>query len=207
MINLHDDIEETCYHDRGYLPHIERRQIQTISFRLYDSVPKKVIDKWKEQLSIDKQTKASDPKMLHLRQLIYQYEDSGYGCCDLKDHRIASLVTEALKYGHTKNYNLIRWCIMPNHVHVIVEMINNGNLSDIVNRWKSYTAHKANKLLRRTGQFWMSEYFDRYIRDAKHMADAISYVDFNPVKANLVQRPEDWSWSSVGENWNPSFFN
>ena len=48
------DNKDTMLHDhcRGYLPHIENKQYQMITFRLYDSVPKEVVEGWKETLSL-----------------------------------------------------------------------------------------------------------------------------------------------------------
>ena len=44
---------------------------------------------------------------------------------------------------------------------------------------KSYTAHEANKMLNRKGQFWMQEYFDRYIRDDAHFRNTVRYIENN----------------------------
>jgi hypothetical protein len=62
---------------------------------------------------------------------------------------------------------------------------------------KSFTSREANKLLRRRGQFWMEDYFDRYVRDGKHFASAIAYIENNPVKAKLCANPDDWPFSSA----------
>ncbi len=70
-------------------------------------------------------------------------------------------------------------------------------LSTIVHSWKSFTAKEANKLLKRAGTFWQPEYFDRAIRDERHLASAIWYIHANPVKAGLVARAEDWPFSSA----------
>lgn len=86
---------------------------------------------------------------------------------------------------------------MPNHVHVIIEPIAPHKQSDIVHSWKSFTANKANKHLNRTGDFWMREHYDRYIRNSAHLASAIAYTENNPVKAGLVTDKADWYWSSA----------
>ena len=88
---------------------------------------------------------------------------------------------------------------MPNHVHILVETFPKIPLSSIVHSWCSYTAHKANKILGRTGTFWMREYHDRYIRDEQHYRNAINYIDNNPVKAGLAATPEAWPWGSAGD--------
>jgi REP element-mobilizing transposase RayT len=72
-------------------------------------------------------------------------------------------------------------------------------LSEILHAWKSYIAHKANKLLNRSGAFWFREYHDRFIRDPEHLAAAVKYVETNPVKARLVTKKEEWEWSSASK--------
>jgi len=62
---------------------------------------------------------------------------------------------------------------------------------------KSYTALKANRMLSRTGEFWMGDYFDRYIRDGNHYEKTITYIENNPVKAGFCSRPEEWRFSSA----------
>ena len=43
----------------------------------------------------------------------------------------------------------------------------------------------------------MEDYFDRYVRDAKHFANAIAYIENNPVKAGLVKTAREWRFSSA----------
>jgi hypothetical protein len=62
---------------------------------------------------------------------------------------------------------------------------------------KSFTSREANKLLERRGQFWMEDYFDRYVRNYQHFQNAIRYIENNPVKAKLCLRPEDWPFGSA----------
>jgi hypothetical protein len=58
-------------------------------------------------------------------------------------------------------------------------------------------------MLERSGRFWQPEYFDRFIRDAKHFASAMRYIHENPRKARLVKRAEDWPYSSAARGiWN-----
>lgn len=84
-----------------------------------------------------------------------------------------------------------------NHVHTLIEPLEGNPLARIVHSWKSYTAKEANRILGRAGRFWSPEYFDRYIRDERHLVNAISYIHHNPVKAGLAEQPEDWPFSSA----------
>ena len=115
----------------------------------------------------------------------------------MRDSRIAHMVENALLHFGGERYQMIAWVIMPNHVHVLIETFEGYQLSGIVHSWKSYTAKEANRILGRTGRFWSREYFDRCIRDERHFANAVRYIDNNPVKAGLVAAPEDWPFSSA----------
>jgi REP element-mobilizing transposase RayT len=188
------------WRSRGYIPHFDQPQrIQFITLRLYDAVPEAVIAKWKEELLWAGKVSASDPRQVDLRKRIEKYEDAGYGACWLRDKRVAELVEQTLLHYDGNKYRILAWCIMPNHVHVIVEMLGKFALSEILHSWKSYIAHKVNKLLNRSGIFWFREYHDRLIRDAEHLAAAVNYVETNPVKARLVTRKEEWEWSSASK--------
>ena len=184
-------------HSRGYHPHIESQQYQFVTFRLSDSFPATQISDWKRELEITPATPQNSEKMVKLRKLIDRYEDAGYGSCILREDRFASVMKDALFFHHGVDYNVIRWCIMPNHVHVLIEVFENKTLTTIVKSWRSYTAHRFNEILCSKGQIWMKDYFDRYIRDDKHFRDVVAYIDNNPVKAGLVKEPCGWKWSSL----------
>lgn len=180
------DIQNHC---RNYLPHFENQRYQMITYRLYDSLPKEIIDKWKEEVGIEHQRK--------LLLLINKYEDQGYGECFLRNDNVAQIVKDNLMFHNGKKYNLLCWCIMPNHVHVLVEMFSGISLSEVLHSWRSYTAHQINRVLNRTGQVWMAEYFDRYIRDYNHYQKVVNYIHNNPVKAGFVSSPQEYRWSSA----------
>jgi len=182
------------WHSRGYLPHFDAGGVfQFVTFRLHDSVPASVIERWKQELRWREGLNADSQETVELRKRIENYADQGKGACYLRDERIAKLVEEALHHWDGQHYHLVAWCIMPNHVHVLIRVLNES-LSKIVQSWKSYTAHQANKLLGRTGQFWAQDYFDRYIRDEKHFEATVAYILQNPVKAGLVNVSEEWPW-------------
>jgi len=69
------------------------------------------------------------------------------------------------------------------------------SLASILHSLKSFTAHQANKLLNRRGQFWEHESFDHAVRDNEEWARIITYVLNNPVKAGLVGDWRAWRWS------------
>jgi putative DNA methylase len=60
---------------------------------------------------------------------------------------------------------------------------------------------EANRRLRRNGPFWAPEYFDRYMRDDNHLAATALYIESNPVKVGLCEKPTAWRFSSAWEGW------
>lgn len=192
------DTTTPIWRSRGYLRHIDRSSlVQTLTFRLYDAVPDSVVQSWKTELAWIGNLKATDPREIALSKRIAQYEDASHGRCWLRDERIANLVEDCLLHFDGQRYRLIAWCIMPNHVHGLIEVFDDWSLARILHSWKSFTAHRANEILGRTGEFWFREYFDRFVRDDRHFANAVRYIEGNPVKAGRVGSPEDWRWSSA----------
>ena len=179
------------WHSRGYRPHLDAPgATQSITFRLADSVPAALIRRWRAALR-----DGYNPK---LRRRIAKYETQGYGACYLGRPEIAKLVQDELLFFDRKRYRLLEWCVMPNHVHVLIEQVEGAPLSQVVKSWKAYTSRRANLILRRSGPFWMRDYFDRYIRNREHLATVRRYIRWNPVRAGLCDKPGQWPWSSAG---------
>lgn len=184
------------WHDRGYLPHYDGGEInQFITVHLGDALPKPVIDRWK--LELENETDEEKKKQLYWRS--EKYIDQGYGKCYLRLEQVAIIVREAFKHYDGVKYILIAWVIMPNHFHILLRPFEGVALEKIMHSIKSYSAQKANKLLGRSGKFWQEEYYDRYIRDARHFSATVKYIEMNPVKAKLCKSPEDWIFGSASE--------
>lgn len=180
------------WYSRGYLPHFDGKcEVQFVTFRLSDSLPQDVLNKRRIELKQDEITDAA------FRKRVEHYLDQGYGACWLKHVAVATTVQETLQKWDDDKYRLISWVIMPNHVHILIELMGDSSLSNIMHSIKSYTAHESNKILGKKGAFWFVESFDRYIRHGKHYTNVIRYIENNPVKARLCKRPEDWVFSSA----------
>jgi hypothetical protein len=149
------------WYSRGYLPHFDHADlVQMITFRLADALPKDLVHQLEKTLGTVNDAKK--PKRIEA------YFDAGHGSCVLRDPRIGSLVEETLLHFGGVRYRLFEWVIMPNHVHLLAEFLAGSLLSEVLRCWKSFSAHEANRILGRSGQFWQEEYFDRYIRDGVH---------------------------------------
>ena len=177
------------WRSRGYLPHFDAPGIrQMITYRLHDAMPASRRHEWESLLALE------DERQKRIK--IENYLDSGCGECYLRQPEIAKLVQKNLLHFDGERYRLLAWVVMPNHAHVLIEIMQTP-LAEILHGWKSYTAKAANRLLRRSGDFWQSEYFDRYIRDEEHLRKVVHYIENNPVKAGLVKSPEEWIFGSA----------
>jgi putative DNA methylase len=181
---------------RGYLPHLlDSTGTYFVTFRLTDSLPQSLIYEWKQKLKV---VYLNDPaKKLNneYQEAVHQCLDNSLGECWLKKPEIASIVDGALRYFDQQRYNLFAWTIMPNHVHVLFQLIEPNILSSILHSWKSYSAHQANKVLGRTGEFWQHEYFEVLIRSERQKEYVLRYILNNPVKAGLCKEVSAWPWS------------
>jgi REP element-mobilizing transposase RayT len=118
----------------------------------------------------------------------------------LKEPEVARLVADAIHFRDGLRYDLVAYCIMPDHVHLVFSLEGRPESSTygvarILENLKWYTALKCNQVLGRRGAFWQDESYDRVIRDGKALEYVLRYVLNNPVKAGLVQSWTDWHWS------------
>jgi len=183
------------WHSRGYLPHLDvANELQAVTFRLADALPRKVVERWKREIF---DTPETQDRLL--RQKIARYEDAGYGSCILKQPEVAEIVQAAFLHFDGQRYRLFEWVIMPNHVHILIHCLPGFPLGDIIRSWKTFTSRQINLLLGRSGKLWSIDYHDRYIRDLDHSANVRAYIRNNPVKAGLCKEASDWRWSSAAQ--------
>ena len=88
-----------------------------------------------------------------------------------------------------------RYILMPDHVHFFARHTSQAETTARwVKLWKSLSARQINRILKIEPPIWQEEYFDRFLRSADNYAEKWAYVASNPVRANLVERTEDWPY-------------
>src|SRR5947208_2773409 len=88
------------------------------------------------------------------------------------------------------------WCLMPNHVHLVLVPSDADGLRAALARVHRRYAGIVQARRKRTGHFWQGR-FGAVAMDEAHLMAALRYVSLNPVRARLVQRAQDWRWSST----------
>ncbi|HEY3602781.1 MAG TPA: DEAD/DEAH box helicase, partial [Chthoniobacterales bacterium] len=121
-----------------------------------------------------------------------------------------TLVMNALRHFHNQRYELFAACVMPDHVHMLIQPWpkredDSGNvafwsLSELLHSIKSFSAREINKRERKTGAIWEREQFDRYVRSDRDLEEKFLYIIRNPWDAEVVRRNEDYPWLWTQEN-------
>jgi putative DNA methylase len=177
------------WHQRGFLPHFDAPSVtQFVTFQLNDSFPVTCRAEW--------ETILREPDDSAKRRKLESWLDRGHGECWLRRHDVAELVEYILLETDGRDYRIQAWVVMPNHVHVVVDVWNLP-LAKLMAGWKGKSSRLSNVLLLRSGKFWQEDYFDTIIRDEAHLKKAVRYTEQNPVKEFLVKDAREWLWSSA----------
>ena len=99
---------------------------------------------------------------------------------------------------HKNKFNISIWayCLMPNHVHLIITPENETGISHYLSHTHRNYVLKINKRNGWTGHLWQ-ERFCSFVMDEIHLLAAVRYVELNPVRAALCKSAELWPWSSA----------
>jgi len=207
--NIKIDWEKVTKDDATYLPHW-RMECGTyaVTFRQADSLPTAALNRYRdsrdailEKIRILQELDSSRSQISQLTKLrdeLSQLQtaiidpalNQGHGSCLFNDKENAELLQNALQHFEGKRYDLLAWCVMPNHVHVVLKTRPGESLEKILHSWKSFTAHEINKRNGTSGTIWQKESYDHLIRDGDDLRNQVEYVLDNPVKAGLG----DWEW-------------
>jgi carbamoylphosphate synthase large subunit/REP element-mobilizing transposase RayT len=178
---------------RRNLPHWEQSNATYfVTFRLVDAVPQNVLRRWKEELEAwrkfhpepwDTVTKYEYQKRFQDDR--QQWLDQGHGECVLKKSDVAGIVVNALRHFDRDRYVLDTFVVMPNHVHVLVQLAHGQTLAEVLHSWKSFSAKAINHLLGRRGRVWQEESYDRIVRGWNELVRCRDYIARNPENAKL----------------------
>ncbi|MBI9069394.1 MAG: transposase [Salinivirgaceae bacterium] len=186
---------------RRKLPHIQPNDaVYFVTFSLKDSLPKHMVAEFSEAFGsiVGNMMNNTQIKAKAYKQYDEQIEEllhSGkYGNQWFKNPEVAQVIIDCFQYLDGRDFKLVCYCIMSNHVHFIAYNLKKS-LHKIMHSLKSYSANECNKLLNRKGSFWQREYYDRIIRDRNDLAHKIKYIIEKPVKASIVGNWRDYPFT------------
>ena len=207
-------------HFINLLPHIQPLCATFfLTFRLHGSLPKSFITeiKEKQEAKINALKTLKPPnfiEQIRIEQKRYfqlydkALEQVNDGPTWLSQAKIAKVVVKQLEKYDGQWYDLLAYCIMSNHVHILIDtriqlstspeeyevsLKNYKQVDKIMQRIKGASARYSNLLLNRTGTtFWHRDY---YARNLKEINRIIAYILNNPVKAGIVNNWQDYAFN------------
>ena len=187
------------------LPHREQAgAITFVTFRLFDSMPKPIVTKWHQEIAqwlsehqlsgmTVEQVFASTTVASSLKRELRKFKnrrwhnqlDNCHGGCVLKQLHCRQEVSKSLLHFDGQRYDIDRFVVMPNHVHVLIQMRHGYGLRQQFREIQRFSAREINKILGRSGSLWQGEPFDHIVRHADQLVYLQQYVADNPSKAHL----------------------
>lgn len=99
------------------------------------------------------------------------------------------------RVNHKYHWYCHAYCLMDNHYHLIIETPD-GNLSKGMRQLNGVYTQAYNRLHNRVGHIFQGRYKAIVIEKESHLLEVCRYVVLNPVRAEMVKKPEEWRWSS-----------
>jgi putative transposase len=111
---------------------------------------------------------------------------------------IAESVVQTLEhYRRRGEYLLHEFVLMPDHLHVLITPSANNSLEKAMQFIKGGSSYRLNQQRGQKIDLWLAGFHDWTIRDVADWNAKAQYIRLNPVKAGLVERPEEWPYSSA----------
>ncbi|RYE85370.1 MAG: hypothetical protein EOO65_00535 [Methanosarcinales archaeon] len=180
-----------------------------VTFRLAGSLPNQVIEQLKAEYA-QPEYGQEEASQSYARQRRYfgafdhLLDTDNLGPTWLRQAEVAAVVAEALHFRAGREYTLWAYCLMANHVHLLVSLLDEAAnpFFRTLQSLKARTARGCNELLGRTNAaFWQAESYDHCVRDAPEMDRIVAYILNNPVKAGLVDDWTQWPYTYLNPDW------
>ncbi len=205
VFELFDAKAEYVVHDGANLPHWYQPGVTYfVTFRTDDSIPAEVGRQWRRRRDVWLQQHGIDAAVTGWRRNLTELPreaqrefhdtfsqqfledlDRGLGVCPFREPELARIVADSLLHFDGERYLMGDFVVMPNHVHLLVCLLEETPIEAQCQSWKHFTATKINRRLTRRGRFWQEESFDHLVRTPDQFEAIRHYIASNPKKAHL----------------------
>jgi len=104
------------------------------------------------------------------------------------------------EYASNRDIALHAYCLMTNHVHLVLTAPSLSALSGLMQDMGRRYVQYINYTYRRSGGLWQGRYKSSYVQSERYLLSCMRYVELNPVRAEMVQSPGEYRWSSYRAN-------
>ena len=196
---------------RHVLPHWQQAgKLVFVTWRLGDSLPQQKLDELREkkrawELDHPKPWSPAEELAFHdeFDGQIERWLNAGMGSCVLQRPEARQGLLETLHFADGKDYDLLSYVVMPNHVHLLCRLRPGAALEEVIKAWKSVSSRRIGKVTGKKGELWQEGYRDRLIRGPEHLERVLHYIRLNPVEAKL--RDAVFAFWECGRPRPPSF--
>jgi putative transposase len=224
MVKAHNTIAQEnfkyFYYSRN-LPHLfDVNKPIFITYRLKFTLPKSIMEelnRQKTEWQSEYQKLADTEKQTTLQTkdetFFYWYDELLGKSKEVPQilHRpdLTKIITDSFHHFDNQRYELLAYCIMPNHVHTLIYPIIQPDgdiypIAHITYTWKKFTAYQINKTLNQKGSLWQQESYDHLVKDENELYHILEYIMDNPVDAGLVTKWDEWQGTWIREDLKPS---
>lgn len=128
----------------------------------------------------------------HIMQRGHNREAVFYGEDDFEYYK-----PNLIEFKEKTGCKIYAYCLMTNHVHLVIDP--GGEplaLSKLMKGLAGRQTRYINKIARRSGSLWEGRFKCSIVSSHEYLLSCCRYIDLNPLRAGMVQKPEDYSWSS-----------
>ena len=117
-----------------------------------------------------------------------------------RDPKLCRILLITIEYHKTVfDYKVYGYCLMPDHIHLLLQPEGQFNLSFIMRMIKGSFARKVNRLSNQCGSIWQRRFYDEAVRSKEQLYHQLEYMHQNPVAAKLVSSAEEYPFSSFSQ--------
>jgi len=123
----------------------------------------------------------------------------------IQDYEKYLNILKKAKYKH--KILLYAYCLMPNHVHLLIETKTTSNMSKFMQWINLVYATHFNNTYQIPGHLWQGRFISKPILKEKYLIDCADYIESNPIRANMVKDITEYPWNSYKERFlQPEFY-
>ncbi len=140
---------------------------------------------------------------MYIRGLPYHIVQRGNNreACFIEDENYQFYLELWERISKQKGVAVHAYCLMTNHIHfLITPEEDETGISETMKVVGSRYAQYINKRYNRTGTLWEGRHRSSLVQEGKYLLSCYRYIELNPVRADMVSRPEEYCWSSYGAN-------
>ncbi|OGD65254.1 hypothetical protein A2215_01020 [Candidatus Berkelbacteria bacterium RIFOXYA2_FULL_43_10] len=145
----------------------------------------------------------NDEEYLRMKNILncYRYANFNYKYSHFAelDESSQEVILYQLKIEDNCLVRIIAYCIMPTHIHIILQQLEEGGISKYMSRVLNSYSRYFNTKHKRVGPLWSGRFKSVLVSEDEQLLHLTRYVHLNPTSADLTKIPEQWEFSSYGE--------